>query len=296
MPARRSRTERWRECLQQIYERQGALEISVPAVIASGPPDTPEARSRAGLSDRADLIWRVRILALTESQIVVEQPSAAGRWIALEPGVRLVGAFAIGQNRWMFHTRVLACGVGGSERCVRLEMPDRVERCQRRHSFRISTAELSPPAVECWPLLDPESVIAAEVANRALIRELQRTPGWRPEGTLERLLLPDVGPRFHARLMNVGGGGVGLLVDAREARAADNARLLWLRVDLRPVVPAPLALTVRPVHSHVDSGRNLYIGAAFEWSHHPSHREFVVEQICRYIAALQHAQSLAHSA
>jgi hypothetical protein len=290
VPASRSRTERWRQCLRQVHERDGALEVSIP--IAQAPGSAP------GEPGHADLIWRVRILTLTEDDITVEQPSAAGRWMALTPGVRLIAVMSIGQNRWMFHTAVQAVGANGLQRTMRLAMPTMVERCQRRNFYRISTAELSLPRVECWPLLDPQSVIPAEIANRAQVLGMSDV-GCRMSdvgaGTAsdEPLLLPEVGPKFLARLMNLGGGGVGLIIDPKEAGSAERSRLLWLRIDLTPTIPAPLAMTARPVHTHLDSSQSVYAGLSFEWAFHPAHREFVVEQIGRYVESLQRCQRLA---
>jgi hypothetical protein len=291
VPANRSRTERWRDCLWQVYERAGALEITV-----SSPPD-----DRGGHGP--DLVWRVRLLGLSESEIQVEQPSAAGHTIPIEPGVRLVAAMSIGQNRWMFHTHALPAGVrgaGGSDTRpapLRLAMPQAVERCQRRNFYRISTAELLLPMVECWPLFEPTSAIAAEVANRAQILDLLRL---RREGSLaiseegaEPIVLPEVGPRFNARLMNLGGGGAGLLIDRSDSAALERSRFLWLRINLAPQIPLPIGVTGRLVHTHIDSGQNLYGGIAFDWSFNAGHRDFVIDQIADYLAMLQHRQILA---
>jgi len=64
VPASRSRTERWRDCLHQIYERSGGLDVA----IAGGREGAP-----------SHLLWRVRVLGLSEAEIVVECPSAAGQ-------------------------------------------------------------------------------------------------------------------------------------------------------------------------------------------------------------------------
>lgn len=274
MPANRSRTERWRECLQQIQERGGGIEFS----LARG---TDEAQV-------GDLVWRVRILRLSDEEIIVERPSAAGQTIDLSGNVELVAVMSIGQNRWMFRTKT----IGGDPRsrsggnAVRLQMPTHVERCRRRDFLRVSTAELNLPIVTCWPLLDPMSVVAAEVANRAQIVELE-SGGM---GTNSADILPEVAPPFTAQLMNLGGGGVGLLVHPGDSAALDRSRLLWVRADLKPYIPAPLGFTARVVHTHRDSEQNTYVGAAFDFGFHAAHREFVVSQIMRYVAALQGAQ------
>jgi hypothetical protein len=295
VPASRSRTERWRDSLRQVHERDGALEISIPT---SRPATAPGAgggvQTESGWHG-ADLIWRVRILSLSDAEILVEQPSAAGAWIDLHAGTRLIGVIAIGQNRWMFHTRVISPGPGSGRACpvrtLRLSMPTNVERCQRRNFFRISTAELSLPVVECWPLLDPGTVAPAELANRAHIQDLLDS-GSAPRSTEESFILPEVGPKFTARLMNIGGGGAGLIINPSDAGAADRARLYWMRLDLTPHVPAPIGITARLVHTHVDSTQSVYAGMAFDWSFNPPHRDFVVEQICRCVNLIQREQAI----
>ena len=276
MPASRSRTERWRECLQQILERGGTLEISLErGASAHGSPD---------------LVWRVHLLEIRPDALVVERPVAMGRPVDLEAGTPLVVAMSIGQNRWMFHSQVSSVDASDERRApaLRIEAPTRVERCQRRSFFRISTAELRLPVVECWPLLDPTTVVAAEVANRAQLAEATRDPAaYRGDLAPDSIVLPEVGPGFRARLLNIGGGGAGLLVDASDASALDRSRLMWMRVDLRPELPAPIGLTARIAHSRMDSTQNVTVGVAFDFAFNAAHKEFVVEQICRFVAEAQ---------
>ncbi len=289
MPASRSRTERWRECLDQIYERNGGLELSV---------DRDEAEAHP-----ADLVWRVRILKLTDDEIAVEQPTAVGHPIALAQGTRLIAGMSIGQNRWMFKTEVLSPGSGDAlslrqPGAVRLRMPDHVERCARRAFYRMTTAELRLPDIQCWPLLDPTSVVGAEVANRAQISALLRgevAPDAIPDDA-DPIVLPEVGPPFRARLVNLGGGGAGLLVDRTASHGFDRSRMIWMRINLTPEIPAPVAVTAKLVHSHIDSGMNTYLGVAFDFSYHAAHKDFVISQITRYVQAQQRRQTLRRAA
>lgn len=281
MPASRSRTERWRECLHQIRDRGGGLEIAL-----TRPANAPIRGS--------DLCWRVRVIDVTDDELIVERPSSLAAPIPFEHGDRVTITMSIGQNRWMFTTHIVGLRLASSA-LVRgtpslvLRMPEAVERCQRRAFMRISTTELSLPSVECWPLLDPTSVGPAELANRAAIEELscQDITGIRPPEP--STLLPDVGPLFHARLMNLGGGGCGLLVPRSDAPAAEGSKLYWFRVDLTPEVPAPLAVTGRMVHIHLDSEQNVHAGIAFEFGFNPPHRSFVVDQLTRYVRKVQSA-------
>jgi hypothetical protein len=271
VPASRSRTERWRESLRQIEKRGGGLEIAL----------APVANLHA-----SDLIWRVRILALSDAEITVERPTALGHAMDLPDGTAVVAAMSVGQNRWMFHTRVLGLTRTPRGAGMRLVMPDGVERCQRRCFYRVSTVRLSLPQVECWPLLDPASVEPAERANRARIAELSQAGAVATE-TEPAPVLPRVGAMFGGTLLNIGGGGAGLLVGHADAGAVERARMLWLRVDLRPHVPGPLAVSARLVHSHLDSEQNVYAGLAFDFTFDSAHKDFVVAQICRYVAAAQ---------
>jgi hypothetical protein len=277
VPAARSRTDRWRELLSQILQRGGGIEFSI-----AEPDQEGHVRGR--------IVWRVRLLGLTEHDLICEKPAAFGQSITLAPKLEVVGSFSVGQNRWIFRTTTLAPGVrppgvAASAEFMRLAMPEKVERCPRREFVRVPVASLELPEVECWPLLDPTTVVAAEVANAAVIHDLDRGIA-----APESVVLPEVGPRFMARLMNVGGGGVGLQVSRGEATAADRSRLVWMRVPLSPYVPAPLGITGRVVHTHRDSEQNLYLGVAFDFAFNASHKEFASQQIARFVAGAQAQQ------
>lgn len=290
MPASRSRTERWRDSLQSICERGGGIEFSIARTLPYEPAiEGAESGSRVA----PDLMWRVRVLQLTEEEILIERPNAMGHPVTIEDGLELIAVMSVGQNKWMFHTRKLGQADGPSPfhataQGLRLAMPTRVERCHRRDFLRISTAELHLPRVECWPLLNPTSVGPAELANRTMIQELERSG--RPftlTAEADTALLPEVGPPFEASLMNIGGGGAGLLFSKSDASAAERSRLLWMRLHLMPLIPAPLGVTARLAHKHMDSAQNLIAGAAFEFTWNTSHRDFVVEQITRFVGRAQ---------
>lgn len=275
MPASRSRTQEWRRCLEQVEKRGGALEIAV-ATGASG-------ETAAG----GDLVWRVRILATTDTEIEVESPVALGHPITLDPGVALVAVLVIGQNRWMFRTVIVGPGtrmVNGAN-TLRLAMPPSVERCQRRNHYRVETASIHLPRVEVWPLLDPQSVVIAERANELAI---DGSDGVNQGAADEELTLPSVGPRLHGLLQNVGGGGVGLIVEGEDAAALSHHRIFWIRIRL-PGIP-PVCATGRLVHTHIDSMQRTYAGLAFDFTFNPVHQRYVLAQIARYVALRQREQ------
>ncbi len=278
MPANRSRTDRWRECLHQIHERNGGVEFA----FARADQTDEQAANQAG-----DLMWRVHVLGVSEDEILIEHPSAMGQALEVREGAEIVVVMAVGQNRWMFRTRVIGKHAlqgprGYTAKGLRLMMPAAVERCQRRNFLRVGNASLSLVRVRVSPLLDPSSVVIAEAANRDLI-----TSGAKAGLGDQRTVMPEVGPSFEARLMNIGGGGVGLLVDKADASAASRARLVWMQIDLTPTIPAPLAVTARIAHTHIDSEQNLYLGSAFEFTFNIAHRSFVVDQVLKYVNQLQ---------
>ena len=287
MPASRSRTEHWKDQLYKLHERGGALEISIRH--ATGTDEEVPVEQSGG-----DVVWRVKIVAINDNAIAVEPPVAFGDAVALRPGIDLIGAITIGQNRWMFLTRTIAArpGIGGHPGQLILTMPDKVERCTRRSFFRISTAELRLPTVHAWPLFDPLSVVAAETANR--VRIVDTLEGGRPpeaDDAPSSLLLPEVGPAFTGRMLNISGGGLGIMVNHEDIQTATSRAFLWLRMDLRPIIPEPVAVTGRIAHTHMDSSQCMYLGVAFDFAANPAHRQFVAELFAQYMDELQRRQS-----
>jgi hypothetical protein len=276
---------RWRDCLDQIRERGGSIEVAI-------------ARQYRHDDEGRHLLWRVRVLEVNSSDIVVEAPVTLGRALPVRCGTEMVGIIAVGQNRWMFSTTNLGTAeIGGAARrtplAMRLAMPEAVERCQRRHHYRVETAALSLPEVDMWPLLDPKSVLVAERANEIQFEEDERLVA---SGDLrERLdledVMPEVGPRFCAVLVNLGGGGVGLRVRPEDNQAMVRHKLFWMRIGLRPELRVPICASAKLVHTHIEATHHLYAGLAFDFSFNPAHQRFVVEQICRFLDVQQREQS-----
>jgi len=289
VPANRSRTAGWRQCLSQIKQRGGSIELAMAR---------PQTNGEDLIS--GDLLVRCRVIALSEEGLLVEAPVTLGKTIEIPVGVELVAMMAIGQNRWLFKSRCLGWfpdGVGGSGRPeLQLSLPQRVERCQRRRDYRVETASLDLPGVQMWPLLDPSTVVLAERVNEAeFMKELDGNTGdWSLADDLnsgcDDELLPEVGPGFPAKLVNLGGGGVGLTVEDGHAGSLGSRSLFWIRFGLPPMVRTPVCATARLVHSHMQSDRKIYAGMTFDFSANPPHKRTVVKQILRAIACQQKMQ------
>ena len=283
MPANRSRTENWTTSLQQIAERGGSLELAIArsgkaaaaagtGSVAAEPADASDDHPQA-----PDLLWRVK-LVYAGDKLVVERPAAAGRTVHLTAGTQLTASMSIGQNRWVFRTAVVAA----TARNLELSVPTRVERCSRRE-FTRAGASIRLPDVRCFPLHDPQSTVAFEAAFRSLEIIAAGHPF-----SLEQsgLTLPDLGPSFPAKLLNISGGGVGLLVPSSSSGLLDAAPFLWMQIDLRPDLKTPLAVAARRAHQHLDANHNISVGLAFEFASHPEHQRFITDTLGRYVDGL----------
>jgi hypothetical protein len=289
VPASRSRTNEWRRSLQQVFERGGAIEFAI-----ARPDIDAESDDLHDHAAGADLVWRVKVLELTDKEMTVEAPMALGRNIDIETGIELVGAISIGQNRWMFRTRNI--GESGAEnsksrshRVLRLSLPENVRRCQRRVR-RFDTRELKLPEVEVWPLLDPKSVLLAERAVKIVWEQSRAGGEVDPNVVKSEAVMPTVGPLFTATLMNLGGGGIGLRVESDASQSLARHRVFWIRMPLPPELDIPVMATGKIVHTHIDSMHRTYAGIAFDFTFNHDHQNLVAEQIAVYIERLQATQ------
>ena len=272
--------------MQQVFERGGTIEVAVAR------PGLHDPTESAGA---ADLVWRLRVTDLEDEHVVVEAPVALGAVMPIADGTPVVGAITVGQNRWKFTSvKVADVNAAGTRTArIRLELPDAVERCMRRHT-RFETAGLALPQVEVWPLLDPKSVVATERVNEAAFAAvaLADAAGGTPAVPSTDAPMPQVGPSFPATLMNLGGGGVGLRVDAKDSSALGRHRTFFLRIPLGAGQPVPIVASATLAHTHLDSAQRTYAGMAFDFIHNPQHQATVIAQVQR---CMQAAQSQAHA-
>ena len=269
--------------MQQVFERGGTLEIAVARPGAIDAP-TVDPLETAG---SADLVWRLKIVALDDESLLVEAPVALGTTMPIADGVPLIGAITIGQNRWKFRSRKVSDErpEGARALCMRLELPEKVERCLRRF-VRMEARSPATGSVRLWPLLDPKTVVASERANEAAFHavvEGKEPPT--PAGAM-----PTVGPGFTATLMNIGGGGVGLRVESADSGAFAHHRIFWVEVPLGPGQLIPIVATGKVVHTHLDSSHRTYVGVSFDFTFNLAHQAIVVEQIHRAMKSVQAAK------
>jgi len=283
VPAIRSRTAGWRRCLEQICDRRGSIELAIDRRAIS------DGAGGGGSDDGRDLLLRARLLHIGSDELNVEAPVALGERVDYPAGTSLVGVMAVGQNRWMFRTTALGTAQGPrGTTTVRLAMPVNVQRCQRRTDYRIDTAEIDLPDVSLWPLLDPATAVPIErLIGAAFLRELD---GRTPDEASHAMALPAVGPPCAAKLVNLGGGGVGLSVPDSQAGMIGRHAMWWLRFELPPALQTPVACAARVAHSHVRSDRTIYLGMSFDFTANSLHRRTVSQQLLRAVHGMQHQQ------
>jgi hypothetical protein len=144
--------------------------------------------------------------------------------------------------------------------------------------------------VEIWPLLDPKSVIPAERATELAFESWKSGEKIIGGGRFSDAVMPVVGPKFTAELANLGGGGVGLVVDHENTAAVGRHRIFWLRLSLEPDIPVPVCASGKVVHTHIDSTQRTYVGIAFDFSFNQPHQSLVANQIISYIEQQQELQ------
>lgn len=264
--------------MQQVLERGGGLEVAFDRGTSGNDPV-----EEAGA---ADLVWRVKLLAMHEDTLDIEAPVAVGRSVEIADGTPLVAAMTVGQNRWKFRTKKIKQTGSGAQAVLTVSAPESVERCLRRFT-RFEVAGLALPAVRCFPLMDPASVAEPERVVATAVDAFLKSAAV-PKGQLPR---PKVGPEFPATLMNISGGGVGIRVEPTEAGHLNRWRVLWMEVDLGRDMPVPLCVTGKVVHIRLDASQRTYAGISFDFSYNPNHHRTVVEQVRLYVERVQRAAS-----
>jgi hypothetical protein len=274
VPANRSRTENFVHNLRELAARSGPAEVCFLS----------DLDGRA--SPIAQVPWRVQLLRVEPTRLLISTPSAAGQTLPVNTGSTLAVVYAIGQNRWTFRTRVMGAGADGDRSWLALEMPTSVTRCARRLNERAATTEQNA-SIRCWPLLDPTTARLAEVACAIRYAQMTRWQGKNGPTLVQEEPMPDVGPELPAVLLNISGGGLGLRVRQEHAVVMDRHAFLFARLQIQGVLPVPLAMTLRRVHSHLDSSGLVYVGCAFEFAFHTEHQRFLAEAMVSCIRALQ---------
>jgi hypothetical protein len=236
---------------------------------------------------------RTRLLRVDERGMFVERPAkpAGSENLFTEPGRSLRGVIHYGHGRWAFTTAVVRAvryrlNDQQTVPAVQLAEPQQPRNAQRRSFYRVSTVGAPLPPLQVWPLHDVESCIPAEQANQARHRD--------PDNPPPPTRMPELGPHFTADLLDISGGGLAFGLSLTFDALFDEHEHYWMQLDL-PEVSAPLYVAGRVIRVHRDAARAyIQVGISFVFDHHPSHRQFIEQHICRYAAYEQRRKLKRH--
>lgn len=249
----------WRPRLAMLAARNGAVEVTADTTAADGAPMAPT--------------FRVRLLEFGDDVIRLEKPShavapEAGRW--LREGATVIVLVVDKSDRWEFTTRIKGFVMHDlSEKvkvsAIEIAPPTRMHSGQRRAFFRVSTAGVAMKPVRLTPIAVEATVPASQDA----------TPKFPAQP-------------FTGRLLNIGGGGMGVEAPQRVAsQLADSVRYRC-RLEL-PTVGEALEVNVKTVHLEPREGGTHYLGMRFEFEDAADQRR-CEQQVVRFTTWLQRQQ------
>ncbi len=226
---------------------------------------------------------RTRLLRVDDRGMFVERPAkpAGSENLFTRPGQPLRGVVHHGHARWAFVTSVIkAVRYQLNEQqtvpAIQLAGPQHPRNAQRRSFYRVSTVGAPLAPLQLWPLKDIDSCIPAEQANQARHRDPDHPP---PPARM-----PELGAHFTADLLDISGGGLSFGLSLSFDSLFDEHEYYWMQLDL-PEVPVPLYVAGRAIRVSRDTARAyIQVGVGFVFDHHPSHRPFIEQHICRYAA------------
>lgn len=260
-------TQPWEECLAELNKRDGAVEIT--GLSAQRHPSNDSAKQNVAPS------FRVRLLAWRPTGLVVDRPTNPEEAHYFQQGAVVRVLVVDGPARWELLTTVSSrvrfrLNEQSVVSAIVLTRPHEVNSVQRREFFRVSTAAVKIPPVTLKPIL-PKPVVGG--AND------EAEPVFGPQ---PRLL------QFNGKLVNAGGGGMGVEASNDVAFTLNLCRRYHCVVEL-PSMDQPLEVDCTLVHLETIANQMHYLGLRFETANAAARRR-VEDQICHFTSWLQRQQ------
>ena len=249
----------WRDTLHNLQQRNAAVEVSCVTAQENDDQLTP--------------IYRLRLLAFNNEAgvMTLQMPSGteAFRNLVKEQIVKVLAIDSA--QRWEL-TSVIAETVNfnlneqQSVPAIILSPPMEVNSAQRRDCFRVSlnTTETHP-----------DRAVGPVMFSRYSPDALEQPK--------------DASELFEGRIRNLGGGGMGVVVEASRSRKI-NVQDLYLSQIKLPTHDVSLRIPVRVVHVEpLDDSRHVYLGLRFEYENQTScgRCEAVIGRFCAEIQRYQ---------
>ncbi len=245
MPQEQVPEEIWTQAIERARSRNAPVELQ---------------RLSADGRDEFAPMLKSRMLGFDEHHIVVEEPTGPGADEMLAGAAPVMLYIIEGDDRWEVQTSVLERGrfaLNASVRvsALRLAPPQAVSKAQRRNFYRVDVAGLVEDPVQVRVAIPHAQDDGHEVID------------------------------FEGRLVNIGGGGMGLTVDEKSARHMLRAEKVHCKVKL-PTLNQPLEVTVNVCHSQHEARDVHYMGLQFVFQR-PAARDQVVDKLCTFAAWVQ---------
>ena len=212
--------------------------------------------------------FTARMVAWQEGVLLATAPVAHGRPVALEAGQAVVCSCKLGQEVLRFSARVAQrCQAAESDagtpplQLAELTPPEVV---QRRRYYRIPLTGRQPSAVTCW-LVEParRDAGAGSPAEDAA-----------PSG-------PRVFCKRDGRVMDLSGGGIGIVIDDPRFAADAQGRQVWVRFGM-PAENESLIFRAAVRHVQEHPGGGCRIGLEFVEYIEPGQHQAVIERLGRF--------------
>lgn len=244
----------WRKTLDWLELRNGTIQI---------------ASATHNEADDLGPVLRGRLLQITPDGLIVEKPRQAGVGQLLTEGGR-VQLIAMDQyNRWYLQARVVNANVehrlnaDTAVPAVQFSFPKDASNAQRRGCFRVVTDGLKIKDVVLTPKGDVCSVVPSA------------------QGPVSRA-------GFSAKLLNIGGGGIG--VEAPEKATDRVASFSTFTAEVKlPTSDKPMKLQAELVHLQTQYNGSHYLGLRFTFDREAD-RLRCEDEICKFTSDLQRRQ------
>lgn len=231
--------------LDAMVKRDGSIEITPVVGDDEGPPPTA----------------RVRLLVRNDKGMVIDRPIGMAFLRHMEKGTRLNALVAEGADRWQFSSTILGAVTyrlndATEVPAIAITLERNVRSAQRREFFRVTIGNVAVKTV----LMTPNNAERKQAAT-------DDVDGIKP---------------FEAKLINIGGGGIGVLTPQRVDWQLPLIRHYDCTLRL-PTRNEPLIVPAEVVRLEAQEDGTSYMGLHFTFAT-PADRRACEDAICPFTA------------
>lgn len=212
--------------------------------------------------------FRTRVINAGDNGMVLQRPLQAEAAGCFHPRaiVSVLVIDAEGQ-RWELISRVqrsmkVKLNEKSDTPALLLNFPHELRSGQRRSFYRVATRASE---------LDSILLVPQDCEHRDGVPEKQQVKS------------------FNAALLNISGGGAGVLAPPEMREQLSRTRYYTCRITL-PVLGFPMMIPICIVHREILEDGQTYLGLAFDFDDDRGDRDRIVDEVCRFATHLQRDQ------